>query len=455
MMKKSIIAVIILVLLAGGYLGWRQYQANQQAKTDSQYQTTPADRGNLTATVGATGTVHANQTATLAWQTSGDVKQVVISVGDLISAGQVLANLETTSLPQSVILAQSDLENAQKSRDDLYTNAEIAKTGALHDIANYAQAVRDAQYQLDNFTVPTDQADLNTIDALDKMKQKLDLARQAFDPYKFASVENSTRKDLKKALDEAQSDYNAAVKRLDYEYNLEVAEANLKKARYDYDTWKDGPNPADVASIETRIAAAQATLNLSRIAAPFAGTVTSVDVKPGDQVNPGTVAFRLDDLSHLFVDVQVSEVDINRIKSGQDVSLTFDAILNKEYQGIVNEVATVGTVNQGVVDFKVTVELTDADELVKPGMTAAVNIVVNRLENVLLVPNRAVRLLDGKRVVYILTNGKPTPVNITLGASSDTSSEVTAGDLKLGDPIVLNPPVVFNQNGPPPFVQQQ
>jgi multidrug efflux pump subunit AcrA (membrane-fusion protein) len=88
-------------------------------------------------------------------------------------------------------------------------------------------------------------------------------------------------------------------------------------------------------------------------------------------------------------------------------------------------------------------------------MTAAVNIVANQLENVLLVPNRAVRLLQGKRVVYVLVNGKPEAVNITLGVSSDTNSEVVDGNLKPGDPIILNPPVVFEQNGPPPFVQQQ
>ena len=85
-------------------------------------------------------------------------------------------------------------------------------------------------------------------------------------------------------------------------------------------------------------------------------------------------------------------------------------------------------------------------------MTAAVNIVVSQLEDVLLVPNRAVRALEGVRVVYILKDGVLYPVEITLGASSETMSEVIAGELKAGDQIVLNPPTVFEQNGPPPFV---
>jgi len=160
----------------------------------------------------------------------------------------------------------------------------------------------------------------------------------------------------------------------------------------------------------------------------------------GDQVTPGTVGMRLDDLSRLLLDVQVSEVDVNFIQVGQDVSLSFDAIQDREYQGRVVEVALVGTSNQGVVDFTVTVELTDPDENVRPGMTAAVNIITRELEDVLLVPNRAVRILDGKRVVYVLENGTLTPVTITLGASSELESQILEGDLAEGDLVVTNPP---------------
>jgi HlyD family secretion protein len=87
-------------------------------------------------------------------------------------------------------------------------------------------------------------------------------------------------------------------------------------------------------------------------------------------------------------------------------------------------------------------------------MTAAVNIAVSQLEDVLLIPNRAVRVLDGKRVVYILKNGEPTPVEVSLGASSETNSQVVEGDLQEGDLVVLNPPIVFDQNGPPAFMQR-
>ena len=120
-------------------------------------------------------------------------------------------------------------------------------------------------------------------------------------------------------------------------------------------------------------------------------------------------------------------------KETKKSSITFDAIHGKEYEGKVISVERVGTSNQGVVDFTVTVELTNFDDDVKPGMTAAVNIVVNKLEGALLVPNRAVRFKDGRQVVYVMENDQITPIVIKLGASSDNASEVIEGDLQEGD----------------------
>jgi len=98
----------------------------------------------------------------------------------------------------------------------------------------------------------------------------------------------------------------------------------------------------------------------------------------------------------------------------------------------------------------VTVELTDADALVKPGMTAAVTISVKEVQDALLVPNRAVRVVDSKRTVYLLQNGQPVAVEVRLGATSDTNSEVVGGDLKEGDLIILNPPSnAFGPGGGP------
>jgi len=106
------------------------------------------------------------------------------------------------------------------------------------------------------------------------------------------------------------------------------------------------------------------------------------------------------------------------------------------------------------VNFKVTVELLNPDEQVRSGMTAAVNIIISQLEDVLTVPKRAVRLVDNQTVVYILKNGAVVEVPIKIGASSDQVSEVLSGDLKVGDRIILNPPTSIMDmdfGGGPPF----
>ncbi|HCR70533.1 MAG TPA: hypothetical protein DIW23_03735, partial [Anaerolineae bacterium] len=225
--------------------------------------------------------------------------------------------------------------------------------------------------------------------------------------------------------------------------DLALAEARLNDARREYERLLQGEDSAEVAAAKARVEAAQATLNQAYLTAPFNGTITQSNLVEGDQVTAGTAGFRIDDLSSLLVDVQVSEVDINSVSVGQSATLTFDAILDKTYQGIVVQVGQAGETVQGVVSFTVTVELTDVDELVKPGMTTAVNIVVEEVQDVILIPNRAVRLIDGQRVVYVLRDNQPLPITVTLGASSDTFSELASGDINEGDLIILNPPAQF------------
>ncbi|HWQ84237.1 MAG TPA: efflux RND transporter periplasmic adaptor subunit [Anaerolineales bacterium] len=515
-MKKWIwIGLGVLVIAAVIYFVGPN-QAQQQAAQASNYQTETAQFGSLTATVGATGVVHANQTAFLVWQTTGTVAEVQVGVGDPVEKDEVLASLAQTSLSQQVILAQADLVTAQRALDDLMNsqiqsaqaqqaveqaeraledaqNPALTQARAQEAIATAQKAVENAERVYRYSLSPASQSMIDEAQArVTIAKDSLDRAAERFEPYAGRPEDNLTRAQLQSQLSAAQQQYDAAVRNLnsmqgtasatdqavaeanlisaqaqfaqaqrDYERvkdganlaDIALLEAQLEDARREWERVKDGPDPDDLRAAEARRNAAQATLDLARLAAPFSGTITVVDSKPGDQVTPGTSGFRLDDLSHLLIDVRVSEVDINRIRVGQDVTLGFDAIQDKVYNGRVVEVDLVGSIDQGVVDFNVSVELTDADADVKTGMTAAVNIVVEQLDNVLLVPNRAVRISEGNRVVYILQDGNLEEIEINLGASSESSSQVLEGDLQSGDLIVLNPPLVFNNNGgPPPFM---
>jgi HlyD family secretion protein len=512
-MKRALIFIVVVVVIAGGIYGWRQYSTQiAQEEMLTSLQREAASRGPLVSTIGATGTVRSNQTAILNWQTSGTVERVLVEVGDQVVSGQELALLTQTSLPQNVILAQADLVNAQNNLEDLMNlglqqamalqavenaqqaledllNPELQQALELQAIADAEQAVDLAETRLRNLQSTASQADIDAAEAQVVItRDELDKAQDKYAPYADKPEDNLVRANFQSQLAAAQQQYDYAVRNYNgllakaSETDLAIAEANLATAKAQlidaertYERIKDGPNPADVALLEAqltdaqrewerikdgpdpddiavaeaRIAAAQATLDQIHITAPFDGVLTVRENRIGDQVSPGMTAFRLDDLSKLLVDLEVSEVDINQIRIGQEVVLTFDAILGKEYHGDVIEVGLVGSDISGIVNFIVTLELLDGDENVRPGMTSAVNIVVDQIENVILVPNRAVRVVDNQRVVYVLLeNGELEAIEITLGASSDTHSEVLDGELEEGDLIVLNPPAtVFGPGG--------
>ena len=413
--RRALIVLVLLVIVASAFMFVRRSNAD----TTSQFQTATIERGNLTTTIGATGTVRAKQTAVLIWQAAGTVESVNVQVGDSVSADDVLASMAKTSLPQSVIIAEADLVDAQKALDDLL-NSNSAQ-------ADSVIALRDAQEAYDK-----------AANWRNELNGKIHLKKIVYK--RFGSRTIPVLKEYRGYADEA------TIAKADED--LALTKANLDDAQREYDRLTGG-NTSEIRAAQARVDAAQATLNLARVIAPFSGTVTEAHSLPGDQIAAGATAFRLDDLSGLFVDVEVSEVDINSVSVGQPASLSFDAILNRDYHGEVVEVATAGNNVSGVVNFTVTVELTDADELVKPGMTAAVNITVNETQDVLLVPNRAVRLSDGARVVYLLVNEQPVKTEINLGSSSDTMSAVASGDVKEGDTVILNPPVEFGPGGGP------
>jgi len=462
-MRRFVIAVVIIAVLAvGGYFGYTYYTQVQETQTLASYQTAAIAKGNLTATIGATGTVRARQSAILTWQTSGTVGEVGITEGDQVQAGQVLASLKTSSLNQSIILAKSDLLNAQKSLEDLQQSA-VSRTKAWEAVLNARKALTLAEQAVEKYDKKAYKDSLDKArEDLSKAKDDLKTAQDDFDKYKDYSEDNQTRKDAAQKLTDAQltvNDKQRAVDNLLMEKEqalaaIESSRAALADSERTYERIKSGPNPDDVAILQARIDAAEATLRLVDLEAPFSGVVTSSSLNVNDQVSPGSTAFRLDDLSQLLVDVRVSEVDINQVQIGQSVVLNFDAIQGKSYEGQVVEINGSGNVTQGVVEFVVTVQITNPDGDVRPGMTAAVNVVVEEFTNVMIVPNKAVRVADGQRVVYVLVGSSLEQVRVTLGASSDNNSVVLDGGLKVGDNIVLNPPQVFSTNGPPPFVRR-
>lgn len=263
--------------------------------------------------------------------------------------------------------AQIELLAARQSLEDLYDSAQVARGEAALAVSSANRAVRDAQYGLDNFTVPTNQQNYTPMDAIRVMKERLDEARQEFEPYKYKSSGDPVRDDLWEALDEAQSDYDSAVKRLEHETNLDRAQANLDKAMQDLEILQDGPNPDDVARLEARITAAeiipeqagaaqeQAKVGVSQaqaaleqaekavenaqaeldlidvqlhkllVSSPTSGVVLSKSVEPGEVVQPGAPVMTIGQLDSLTITVYIPEDRYGEINLGDSAQVAVDS----------------------------------------------------------------------------------------------------------------------------------
>ncbi len=351
-MKRTIIIAVVILVLAGGVVAFSAISNQQQADGSGEYQTEVAQRGELEAFIGATGTVRANQTANLLWETSGQVEEVFVALGDTVEAGQTLAALAQTSLPQNVILAQADLVGSQQALEDLLQNqtpaaqafqAVEAAQEAFDDLEiNYGMrqalaqqalfaaqdAMADAEYRW-QVQQPGYRASGDTVNGAEAnlvlAEQEVDRAQTAYNKVSGRDGDDPSKALALSNLVAAKQQRDSVLRQLNWytgsptdidqgllDSDVAIAQANLAEAETEWERVKDGPSEAevkvleaqladallaleqvkdgvnaeDIAAAEARVAAAQATLNQMVIDAPFAGSVTGVQVLPGDQISP-------------------------------------------------------------------------------------------------------------------------------------------------------------------------
>jgi len=197
----------------------------------------------------------------------------------------------------------------------------------------------------------------------------------------------------------------------------------------------------------------QAKLRLAdaTLVAPFDGTVLATSGRAGEWVGSAAPVVVLADLGSYYVDTSIDETDIGRVQVGQDVAITLDAFPDATLRGKVVRVEPLGKVTQGVVSYDVRVEVLSREVLLRPTMTAMVDIVIDRKEGILVVPNRAIkRDTRGRRYVEILTDEKVEERTVTVGLSNELVTEISEGVTE-GEEVVVNAPRenVLSQFGQP------
>ncbi len=386
MKKKIIIAVIIVtIILAGGaFFLFKNKENGPKFKVDK------VTKGDIKATVTATGTMNAVVTVLVGTQVSGTIKTLYVDFNAPVKKGQILAQIDPATFQAQVEQAQANL---------LLARANVEKAEAA------------------------------LVDAKRTMERNKVLFTRNF----------IARSDL----DTAETNYQSA------KAQLSATKAQVEQARAALDY-------------------AQTNLKYTRIISPVDGTVISRNVDVGQTVAASfqtpTLFNIAQDLTKMQIDTNIDEADIGKIGVEQPVEFTVDAYPNITFHGKVSEVRNAPITIQNVVTYDVVVKVDNPDLKLKPGMTANVAIILADKNDVLRIPNAAMRFRPaekgsekGKDVltkqgpgVWILENKKPKRINVTLGISDGNYTEIISGDLKEGDEVITEETGGGKKTGTPP-----
>ncbi len=452
-----------IILIAAAILAAVIINGRGQSVTASGQSTVPVTRGDLTAAVAGSGSVAAEQTVNLAFQTGGTVTEVLVKEGDVVQTGQALAQLDNRALQLQVTNARSALASAQarlaqaqqgnaKPEDIAAGEAQLASAQASYDrvakgpsaadLASAQAAVRSAQaaFEAAGKTAGTSSSQLESAAAtLQKAEANLHQAQAKYD--QVASNPDIARRPESLSLQTATIDYQQAKANYDSlsqtsgtdaqskiasaaaqlaqaranlakltptAEDLAVAKASLDQAKANFAKLTAKATETDLQIQQAAVTQAdqslqQAQLNLENatLKAPFAGVVAQINIVPGSTANSATPALRLINRDPLHVDLKLSENDVAQVQLDQPVKLTIQSLDGWQTDGKVSYIAPAADTSNGVVTYAVRVSFPDNDPKVKVGMTADLNIVTAQKPGVLLVPNTALLPKGTGRVVQV------------------------------------------------------
>ena len=328
--------------------------------------------------------------AYLAFPTGGHVAELLVSVGDTVTEGQVLARLgDREQAEANLTAAQLELESAQQDVDALNETADISGLNAWLDLlAANEQALRALAawnaIDTDAYQERVDEADLKVSEA----ESDLEDAQADFETYAELDENNPTRLDYEAAVYDAQIAYDQAVAtrdqliidRLRVQVNLELARAVQVQAQSDYDATRSGPDPDTLTlaqlrleNAEAQVEAAQSALDLRDLKAPFAGTVVDVNIGLNELVGTDTWAVLVADFSEWYVETNdLTELDVVSIAVGQGAAITPDALPEQTFQAEVTEIANVFGMQSGDILYQVRLRVAEPDSAFRWGMTVEV-----------------------------------------------------------------------------------
>lgn len=405
-MKKPVIWVALLAALA--VAGYVTYTKNNAA-SETSYVMEAVGRGDITAQVSATGRLDPKVSVLVGSEVSGTIRQIYVDNNSVVKKGQVLVRLDQDVIKGQVEQVRARVASAQAQLKQTESGREMNRSQVKTNIDQTKSAAQKASADLE--------------------RSKLLFGRGMI-----------ARAELDAAMDAeavAMAKYNQS---LANKGNYDVIDAQIEAAR------------SVVREAKAALATAETNLSKTVITSPMDGIVISRNVEVGQTVAASFSTpelLNIGDLSVMEVDVSIDEADVGRVKVGQSAKFTVDAFPGREFAGKVSEIYYAPVVVQNVVTYSGIVEVENPDRVLRPGMTANVEVVTSQKKGVTVVPNAALRVrLDipeakdvrppaGKRTVWVMKGKKPAPAFIETGITDYVNTEVISG-LNVGDEVIVD-----------------
>ena len=348
-------------------------------------------RGTIEASVDALGRVQPKRQLTLSTRAGGKVKRILVERGQKVREGELLLELDAQEYEAAIEQAERNL--------------------------------RVCRLQLEEALQAPDSASIELARA--KLRRATALRLKAQKDYdKIANQPDAESSDEALALEAAKLEYEIA--KAEFERIMQgTPKLQLERLR------------ADVQNAEMALRQAKEQREQTRLYAPFAGTIMSIEPKVGENVYGFSPLIRLADLSQLEVLAEIDELDIPHVAEGQEVQIRLDAFPLHNLRGKITRLSPGTSETRGTTTYEAIVEF-DAESLpIRPGMNANLTIITRVAENVLLVPRRAIRQVGRYQVVKVLIGSQTKDVVVVTGLSNDTEMEILSG-LSEGQAVLLD-----------------
>ena len=428
---------LAVLLVGAAAIAYFEVGANNSASASSFTREATVERGTVLAQVSASGNLALAAQSSLAFGASGKVTAVKVSVGQQVTAGQVLATIDPTAANLALTEANEQLTVAQD-------NLAKAQDGP----SAQQQAVDDDQLTSDENAVTDAQDNLNAAQALPTCSGK------------------------------TTTGCTTSAQLTQDENSLTNAEDSLQTAR-DTQALNNQVDPSTIAQDQEAVTQAQASVNTAQqevdgttITAPSAGTILTIAGQVGTEATAGSSTtgatssssgsgssgsttggtgstttgstssstgssssssssgtfITMADVNQLQITADVSETDIDSIKAGQDATITLNALPGTPLGATVAAVSPTSTTVSNVVEYAVTLDLVgNAPNGVRPGQSASILITTGEASNALYVPSSAITTTGDSSYVTVIENGKDVPTKVTTGVVGTTDTQVLTG----------------------------